>query len=96
MRDAIALVCVMGDDITSAEQLARGYVLDQGWIVEEVQAAHAPTPQQLARLDNDMHALHHQALKRGIYGIFATHRLLGECDFVEIRPLYSPYFSGSS
>ncbi|MBS0381289.1 MAG: hypothetical protein JSR56_02550 [Proteobacteria bacterium] len=97
IRVAIAIVFVIGEDLATAEQVALGYVLDQGWLVEEVQARLSPTPQQLEGLGTDMLALLRKARKHGIAAIFAGAPIVERHDdVVEVRPLLQPSFSTNS
>lgn len=96
-RLAIAIIFVMAQYLAAGELMARAYVLDQGWTVEAVQAALAPTPAQLARLDIDMQALYRAARRYGIAGIFAAApRVERDDDSVEVRSLQPPYVSSGS
>ena len=97
IRVAIAIVFVIGEDLATAEQVALGYVLDQGWLVEAVEKRASPTAQQIEGLDTDMQALLRKARKHGIAAIFAgVPRGAEPGEAIEVRPLLQPSFSTGS
>lgn len=70
MAGANAIVWVRDSDPERAETAARAYVMAQGWIVEAVARALAPTPEQIADLDEVMSAGHLHAERDGIHALF--------------------------
>ena len=95
---AIAHVWVNDTDQISAEQRARTYLMDQGWIAGEVDAVLAPTPAQIAQLDADELANYQVAVRYGIYAQFVAwpKEPRPEDSPVELRTLPKPPSSKSN
>ena len=66
-----AHVWVNEKDLDKAEASARKLLMDQGWSVESIELSMAPSPEEIARLDQIQSAAHKRALIDGIYAYFS-------------------------
>lgn len=93
---AFSHVWVVDDGMTGAETKARAFVMDHGWLVEEVELALEPTPEQLLDLGEAETANYQKALRQGIASVFhAWPRDARPAGVVELRSMGSPLGDGT-
>jgi hypothetical protein len=88
IKDAKVITFAQGDNEATAELNSRGFIMDQGWQVQSVEAKGLHTHHAASRLDTDMQALYREALETGSSGTFYGVPLNAQVgDASIIRPL---------
>jgi len=91
---AIAQVWINDSDPATAEIAARGVVMDDGWLIDELRSVIRITPEQSVRLDTTAAACYRQAAKRGTFLLLSAWPIdqVRDEDVLEVRssPPLSP------